>query len=201
MTIMKKDKKPIFLCDMDGTLFDYDGAMIKALNKLRHPSEPKITNENLWTLEKTKFMNERMTLIKKVPNWWFKLKPIKEGFEIFKYAASIGYRCQILTKGPQKNSGAWSEKHACIRKYFGEDVEIHITEDKGQLYGNILYDDYPEYMDSWLAHRPRGLGIMPNRVSNKHYSNENVIKHGNSEKDIENTKEAILKFYNSVKKA
>ena len=167
--------KPIALFDMDGSLFDYDGAMIRDLNELRAPEEPLIKNQNLWTMEKQPHMKARMDLIKFKPGWWLDLKPITLGFDIFKMAKEIGYECHILTKGPHKHSNAWSEKKDCIRKHFGEDVPVHIVSNKGLVYGAVLYDDYPEYMDMWKDARPRGLGIMPLNMGNENYSRKGYI--------------------------
>lgn len=195
-------QKPIALFDMDGSLFNYDEALVRDLSKLKSPNEPEILDSNLWGMEQSPYIKERMNLIKSQPGWWLNLNPIKEGFELFNFAKSIGYNCQILTKGPAKHSNAWQEKFQCIRKYFGEDIEIHITQNKSQVYGNVLYDDYAPYMDSWLKHRPRGLGIMPNRKYNSSYTHDNLIKHDNDIKRVKKILDSFLKtrdVHNSIK--
>jgi hypothetical protein len=48
--------------------------------------------------------------------------------------------------------------------------------DKGLVYGALFYDDFPPYMEAWLRHRPRGLGIMPVTGYNKTFSHPNVVK-------------------------
>lgn len=164
----------IALFDLDGSLFDYDKALLKSLNAMRAPCEPKIPN-NLHALEKAPHFHARMEAVKSVPGWWRNLEPIKNGFKIYNLAKKIGFDCQILTKGPRTKSIAWAEKLECCQQHFGEDILVHVVSDKGGFYGKVLFDDYPEYMLKWLRYRPRGLGIMPVTKNNKKFKHPNVI--------------------------
>jgi 5'-nucleotidase len=165
----------IMLFDMDGSLFDYDSALIEALNKMRHPSEPEIEG-NLWDLEKAPYLKARMDAVKSVPGWWKALKPIENGVKILKLAQELGFDCQILTKGPKTKSIAWMEKLECCQEHFGDCIDVHVVSDKGGFYGKVLYDDFTDYMLKWLRHRPRGLGIMPVTAQNKNFHHPQVIK-------------------------
>jgi hypothetical protein len=71
----------------------------------------------------------------------------------------------------------WSGKKRWIDKNLGQDVDITVTRDKGLVYGKILVDDYPKYIEKWLAHRHRGLVIMHAGVLNKGYSHPQVIRY------------------------
>jgi 5'-nucleotidase len=166
----------IALFDMDGSLADYEGAMIRDLNKLRSPDEPETTAENLWDKEKLRHISARMNLIKSQPNWWSLLAPLACGMSVLGWCKANGFDIHILTKGPKKHSNAWSEKLQWCQEHLGPDVDVHVTSDKGLVYGKILYDDYPAYMLRWLEHRPRGLGIMPGTPGNKSFSHPNVIR-------------------------
>jgi len=53
----------------------------------------------------------------------------------------------ILTQGPKKNPASWSGKKKWIDKNLGQDVDITITRDKGLVYGKVLVDDYPGYIE------------------------------------------------------
>lgn len=168
------------LFDMDGTLFDYEGQMKLDLFKLMSPSEPNpMCAENLWELSKEHpYLKERMDLIKKVPGWWRNLPKFQLGWDVLRLAQQIGFCCHILTKGPYKKSRAWAEKVDCIAEHLGEDFPIDIMgKDKSNLYGRVLVDDYPQYMEGWLEHRPRGLGIMPAQPANEGFEHPNVIKY------------------------
>lgn len=165
----------VALFDMDGSLADYAGALAQSLNDLRSPGEQKITLKNLYTLEKQTHIRNRMRLIKSQPGWWFDLAPIAEGMRILKLANSVGFVNHILTKGPKKASNAWKEKVDWCQEHINEDIDIHITSDKGLVYGKVLYDDYPEYLEKWLKHRPRGLGIMPVTPYNRKFRHPNVV--------------------------
>lgn len=191
---MSENSEQIALFDMDGSLFNYEEAMISSLEAMAHPSEPKI--ENLWELEKQPYLKARMECIKSVPGWWKNLKPIESGFSIYYLAKSIGFDCHILTKGPRSKSIAWMEKLECCQMHFGEEIDVHVTSDKGLTYGKFLFDDYPEYMERWLKWRPRGLGIMPCTPANKDYNHPNVIKWDGT--NFEEIKQTLTTCYNRM---
>lgn len=81
-----------------------------------------------------------------------------------------GWQVHVLTKGPYRTIGAWSEKVSWCRHYL-PGTPVTITEHKGLVYGRILFDDWPEYCRGWLEWRPRGLVIMP-----EYKYNENFVK-------------------------
>jgi hypothetical protein len=115
------------------------------------------------------------------------------GFKILELAKKLGFECQILTKGPKNFPRAWDEKVRWCQKYFGTNIDIHVTCDKGLVYGKMLYDDYPEYLLKWLRYRPRGLGIMPSNSSNVGFSHPNVIRwDGTNIEEIEKAMKASL---------
>ncbi len=169
------EAKPIALFDMDGSLADYVGALVRDMNLIRSPHEPVFTRENLFDYDEV-YLHERMHLIKKQQGWWLNLKPIDDGIWMLELAFSLGFDCQILTKGPKNIPNAWKEKVEWCQKIFTPSVDIHITSDKGMVYGKVLYDDYPDYMERWLRRRPRGLGIMPATPYNGNYSHPRVVR-------------------------
>lgn len=173
---MDPDGIDIALFDMDGSLADYDGALIRDLEELRSPEEPAITRENLWEIEKREYILARMRLIKGQPGWWLNLEPIPMGMQILSLCEHLGFDIHILTKGPKRHALAWDEKVRWCQRHIGPDVDIHLTSDKGMVYGKLLYDDYPDYMLRWLRHRPRGLGIMPVCPHNRDFTHPNVVK-------------------------
>jgi phosphoglycolate phosphatase-like HAD superfamily hydrolase len=166
----------IALFDLDGSLADYTGALVRELEALRSDEEPPVTLENIWKMEKKPYIGHRMRLIKSVPGFWLNLEPIELGMLVFDWTRRFGFTNHILTKGPKKIPLAWDEKVRWCHKHLGEDEDIHITSDKGLVYGKLLYDDYPDYMLRWLKHRPRGLGIMPTTPTNKDFSHPQVVK-------------------------
>ena len=68
-------------------------------------------------------------------------------------------------------------------------MDVIITRDKGLVYGKILVDDYPGYVERWLEWRPRGTVIMPANEENKNFSHQNVIRYDGS--NLNEIKEAI----------
>jgi hypothetical protein len=83
----------------------------------------------------------------------------------------------VLTQGPRRNANAWTGKKLWIDKNLGQDVDITITRDKGLVYGKVLVDDFPEYIERWLEWRPRGLVIMPVNESNINFKHPQVIRY------------------------
>ncbi|MGP6156081.1 MAG: 5' nucleotidase, NT5C type [Vulcanimicrobiaceae bacterium] len=170
---------PIALFDMDGSIADYDAALRRDLSAMRAPCEPPILDEdNMHDLEdEYAYLEARMRFIKSTPSWWATLPRIEMGFTIVTMAREIGYAINILTKGPSSHPVAWKEKlEWCRAQPELSDAAIHITMDKGLVYGALFYDDFPPYMEAWLRHRPRGLGIMPVTGYNKTFSHPNVVK-------------------------
>lgn len=174
---MKIEKIALF--DLDGSLADFDGAMRRDLRLMRSPGEPEIADDtNLRDLEdRFSYVRARMDFIKSKRGWWRELARIQSGFAIVREAQRIGYHIDILTKASRKQSQAWMEKvEWCEQQPELDDADIHLTMNKGLVYGKLLFDDFPEYMTEWLQHRRRGLGIMPLTSYNTGYSHPNVIK-------------------------
>lgn len=188
----------IGLFDLDNSLADYTGGLNDALHKLM--SEEEIASfKDLWEeYDEKPFIRARIRLIKSQPGFWLNLLPILKGFAILKTAKDIGFNIHILTKGPKKLPAAWQEKVLWAQKYLGQDADIHITSDKGMVYGKFLYDDFPDYMLRWLKNRPRGLGIMPVTNENKSFTHPNVIKWDG--KNYDEIVDALKNLYNKPKK-
>jgi len=172
---MDRKIENIALFDMDGTLCNYDLTLFQELEKLRSPSElifhPPIKDNA------PDYIRARADIIRKNEEWWANIPKLKLGFDIWQLAEELEYRKMILTQGPKKNPNAWSGKKIWIDKNLGEDTDITITRDKGLVYGKVLTDDYPPYVEKWLAWRPRGLVIMPLNEQNKDYKHKQVIKY------------------------
>ena len=165
---------------MDGVLFDYEGQLRKDLDRITSDIEWEqydYEKYSVWDLEKMHpWIRERMDLIKNQVNWWRSLPKFTPGWEVYDMAIAAGFQTQILTKGPQKRPIAWGEKRQCIIDHLGEDVAVNVvSENKSYYYGRILVDDYPEFIEGWLEHRPRGLAIMPLHSYNENFSHPNVI--------------------------
>lgn len=186
--------KPIFLTDMDDSLFDWGGEIVRGLNSLRHPLEAAFTEENWRGLaEEHPYIKERIELIKSRHNFYRNLPILPEGLSVWEAARSIGYDCQVLTKGPYFQSQGWSQKYDCIREHLGPTVNVHIVMDKSLVYGAVLYDDHPDYLTKWLKRRPRGLGIMPDKPNNRQFSHSQVLRHKNNLPEIYNALELEYK--------
>ena len=178
----------IALFDMDGTLCDYELALKKSLEELSSPKEPQIVfpiKDNA-----PEYLRNRTNLIRKSEEWWTDLPKLQLGWDILEIAKELDYRIMILTQGPRKNPAAWSGKKRWMDKNL-PDTDITITRDKGLVYGKILVDDFPDYIERWLQWRKRGLVIMPANNSNQSYKHPQVIRYDGA--NLQEAKETMLK--------
>lgn len=149
-------KNPVGYIDLDGSVADFDAAMRAGLEALRSPGEDPQLDEAAY--EDVPHIKARRRLIKSQPGFWRDLLPMPLGMQVVDAMREIGFRLHVLSKGPVRVPAAWMEKvEWCQRHLPG--VKITLTEDKGLQYGRVLLDDWPEYVEAWLEHRPRGFVI------------------------------------------
>lgn len=189
----------IGLFDLDGSLADYAGQLKQDLRKVLNKTDLDKLNElGIWAVDELEPFKSLIRLIRHQPDWWKNLTPIDDGLTIFITAYQIGFDNHVLTKGPKHYPQAWKEKVEWCQQYLGKDIDIHITSDKGMVYGKFLYDDYPDYMLRWLSRRPRGLGIMPVNEFNKDFIHPRVIKwDGKNYDEVKAALESCFKRNNS----
>ena len=177
----------IALFDMDGTLCNYEKALSEELEKLRSPQEPQY---NLPIRDHSPlYIRKRADIITASEAWWENLPRLQLGWDILEIAKNLDYRIMILTQGPRKNPSSWSGKKKWIDRNLGPDVDLTITRDKGLVYGKILVDDFPRYIEGWLKWRSRGIVIMPANNLNKHFMHPNVIRYDGT--NLDRVKEAL----------
>jgi len=105
----------ILLCDLDGTIANYDKALYAELKKLmtresfnRLPKSLHFENElPIWLLN----LKHRIT---QKPGYWRNLEKIKPGFHVLNMARDIGFDLRILTKGPRSKPSSWTENEPAI---------------------------------------------------------------------------------------
>lgn len=175
---MTERSEKIALFDMDGTLVDYDLGIQQSMSLLASPDEPPFTG--VPREDAPAYLKARAALIKSSIDWWTNLPKLKLGFDIWEVAESLGYQRMILTQGPRLFPSAWMGKKLWIDRYLGENTDITITRDKGLVYGKVLVDDWPEYIERWLKWRPRGIVIMPDSAANKGFKHSQVIRYDGS---------------------
>lgn len=179
---MPTNDKPIALFDLDGTLADFDGAMYSGMRSLASPSELESGRGSWFPPEQDNepaYITARRRAVKKQPGFWKNLGTLPTGFRLLNEAIRIGFGVQILTKAPRKNFPAWAEKVEWCHINLPVDehgIQVNLVEDKGSFYGRILIDDYPKYINSWLAHRPRGIVLMPAQEWNKDFQSVKVYR-------------------------
>jgi len=175
-----KDLQDIALFDLDSTLCDYSKSMAKEYNEILSPGEEpfKDFRKNLPS-----YIENRIRLIRNQPGWWRNMEKFQLGFDILEIAKKLDYDIFILTKAPKRHKNAWTEKVEWCKIHVPE-AQITITDKKGLIYGKVLVDDYPPYIEEWLEHRPRGLVILPAQTWNKDFSHPNVIRYDGTNLDL-----------------
>jgi hypothetical protein len=176
----------IALIDLDGTVADYEGQMLKDLEFIRGPNEPVITN--IW--EHHEHVGRRIDLIKNSPNWWSDLPVIPTGMQVVEIMRELEWEMLVLTKGPKNTKQAWTQKVEWAAQHIPDAYPIITggrrddeSGGKSLVYGKVLFDDFPKYMGAWLEAHPRGLGIMPVNLGNQDYHHPNLVKYDGTNLD------------------
>lgn len=165
----------IALFDLDGTLVDFDTAMFRDLYAIASPEDPYISDISFPYPE---YIKNRRAMIMRQPGWWRTLDELAVGFDVLCACLDIGFDIHVLTKGPKKNPNAAKEKIEWFERHVlpvAPDAKITISGDKGLVYGKVLVDDWPSYVEGWLEHRVRGLVVMPWHSYNASVKHPNVI--------------------------
>ena len=179
------NRELIALIDMDGTVANFDEAMVRELKQLASPDEQSAIDDD-GRYVNAPHIRARRKLIRSQPGFWRSLKPYKPGFEILAVLKELGFKCHVLTKGPAHEPAGWSEKVEWCRKHL-QGMPIIITEDKSLTYGRVLVDDWPDYYFGWLKHRPRGLVIAPAQAWNGDTWNPQIVRYdGNNLDEVRN---------------
>lgn len=177
-----KPVKPSKTClfDMDGTLADFDGklradlaAIASSPNEREQFLDPSF---DIWTEGNRPWLDERKRIIKAQPGWWRDLPTFRLGMMLWEFAGILGFERHVLTRGPWSSPLAWAQKVEWCQKNLGPEHPCTVTRDKSLVYGRVLVDDWPDYVDPWLQRRPRGLVIMPAHRWNEDYKHERAIR-------------------------
>ena len=167
--------RPIALFDMDGTLADYDSKLMADLLKIASPGDRPV--ETIYG-NLPPHIEARRHMITTQVGWWLSLERFKLGWDVLELVKNFDFRIVVLTKGPASKPSAWTEKVQWCDKHLKGMVEgITITHDKGLVYGKVLVDDFPAYVERWLEWRPRGLVIMPAHYHNEGFVHPNVVRY------------------------
>lgn len=167
---------PVALYDLDGTLANYEEALRRdAAELLDRP-------DLLGSTEKVP--KEARLEITRRPGWWSSLAPLARGFEVLGITQELGFRHMILSKGPRSHAAAWAEKLLWCDIRLPRDLGhgITLTDDKGLVYGRVLVEDWPPYIDRWLRWRPRGFVVLMDHHYNRGFEHPNVLRYDGSNK-------------------
>lgn len=165
----------IALIDLDDTVADYSRAIRKQMSLMAAPGEPPYADRQDPEPLHLEF---RRKTIQGNAGFWRNLKPIDLGFQVVNELRKADFELHVLTKGPRRNTNAWSEKVEWVNEYL-PDAEPHITSDKSLVYGRVLFDDWPPYFTEWLRVRPRGLVICLAQAWNQDYEPGGTKEHPN----------------------
>ncbi len=157
-------ERKIALFDMDDTLCDYRGKLMKDLS-YRLPSE-ELEEIDLFQSRLSKNIRNEIKKIRCEKGWWKNLPMLEDGLALWKFIRELGFETHLATKGPYHDTNGWKEKFEWQKKYLPEAEGITITLDKSNIFGDLLVDDWPPYIKKWLEKNPQGLAIIPKRSYN-----------------------------------
>jgi len=129
---MKRSKIALF--DLDGTLADYDGQLLKDLQRIASEYEPPPT-----LYSDIPYIEARRHVITSQVGWFLNLQKFKLGWDVLEIAKEIGYSISVLTKGPSTKHIAWSEKVEWCNKHLADYIDgITIAHDRDLCTGRFL---------------------------------------------------------------
>jgi hypothetical protein len=180
----------IVLFDMDDTLFDHNGQLLRDLERISSPSEPKITESELFHVPH--YIKKKLIEIRKTKSWWANLPKFQLGWDIWDIAGELGYRREILTKANLKNPSMWMGKVECIIKNISDKTPLTITSaSKSRYRGRVLVDDYPLYCSEWLDRNQKGSAIMPAHTYNSDFSHPRLTRYDGQ--NLEQIREVLIR--------
>ncbi len=188
--MIMESSRLIALFDMDDTLCDTMGQLKKDLAKRVSPEE--FTKFKPYSEKLTPLLKSKINEIRTQPGWWRNLPRLQSGFDILSITKELGYENYIVTKGPYKLDGAFSEKRQWQKRELPE-LKLIITDDKSIIHGNVLIDDWPPYLRSWLESHPKEKAIMPLNEYNKNFQHPNILAYDGS------NLEQVHKFLTAIK--
>jgi 5'(3')-deoxyribonucleotidase len=170
----------IALFDMDNTICDWDRAMVADLKRVLPTEFTGKGYLDYWMGDgrdkRPIWVEELMTVIRTQVGWWRNLEPLRFGMWLLRRALETGWEVNILTKGPATQPYAWSEKVEWCTTHIQPPAPITVCADKSLVYGKVLVDDYPPYIEKWLKYRQNGLVIMPGHDYNRNFHHPNVLR-------------------------
>ena len=157
-------EQKIALIDMDGTLVDFFGVLEEDLRAMCAPTE-----EFVMPLfdDKVAWLENRVKTIVNQTGWWTRVRKNKLGWDIFEVVQELGFRIEVLTKGPDDSPNAWTEKWQWCKDNIKCKHGVTVTEDKSLVFGDVLIDDYHVYVAKWLDRHEDGVAIMPDNCYHK----------------------------------
>ena len=181
----------VALVDLDGTIADFDGEMSRRMALLRSPDE--VSYDGIYEDDDLPtYIRERRKLIKNQPGFWRTLPRLELGFQIIDTLLDVGFKINILSKGPRLVPAAWQEKFEWCCEYVPY-ASITLTQQKSRTYGRILVDDFPDYFLPWLKVRPRGLVIAVAQPWNEKTVHPNLIRYDGT--NLETVRGLIIDAY------
>jgi 5'-nucleotidase len=154
MFARNNESRPVALIDLGDTLCDCNRAINEKFGDLNESTRDEPLTFSPETLER------RRRLVMETPGFWRTLPKNVLGFELLGLLRESGFELQILSKGPREVPQVWADKVYWCRTNV-PDLPVTITDDKSQVFGNVLVDDWYPYVLRWQQRWPDGLGILP----------------------------------------
>jgi beta-phosphoglucomutase-like phosphatase (HAD superfamily) len=180
-------EKKIALFDMDDTLVDYRGKLLRDLAE--NMGDEFLKDLDLYSEERIPLViRQKIKQIRQQKGWWASLPYNNDGVQLWQYFRNNGFETHILTKAPyrKEDSNGWSEKFEWHKIFLPEAENFTETLDKTTTFGNILVDDWPSYVTPWLEQWKDSVAILPVRPYNLDFKHPRAIHYdGKNFKELE----------------
>lgn len=147
--------RPIALIDLGGTLCDCNVRLRDCLARLDRAHDPIAGASRDEDADES-----RRRRVMGAPGFWRDLPPLAVGFELLEMVRELGFRVHVVTKGPHDSPAAWADKVSWCRQHL-PGVPVVVTDSKTLVFGHVLIDDWPPYVDEWQRQWPAGLAVVP----------------------------------------
>ena len=161
-------KKPRLLLDVDGILADFAGSAARLMSKVvgRTITTDEIVNWEVTDVIDEHYLKDLCKEEMKLPGFCASIEAYEHSIKSVEVLQKISE--VFFVTAPMHKSVAWMpERVAWLEKVFLVDPkDIIFAYKKHVVSGDIILDDHPDNVRSWLDSHPTGTGLLWERPYN-----------------------------------
>lgn len=157
------------LIDMDNILVDMTSTWLEKYNA---ETGENVKNSEITKYQLDNFVSDTKTLydILVRDGFFFDLEPMPGAVEYFSRMLDEGFDLVVVTQPPRQSDYAVRDKRNWMSLHFPEfDLSNMIfCHRKDMVMGDLLFDDKPDFLESWSATNPDGIVATLDWKYNRH---------------------------------